>query len=259
MQDIQTLALSGVYTSDSPAQPGLENIKLRPGMLLSAQKYGMNIKPLTVPVQVLAPAAAINAEKKDEMRRISGAVSTVQAITTGDTATEVRTVAAEAARRLAGMAMLYSTAIRDFIIMSLENNREWLPDNTVAEIVGDDESVRRVLANRGNILPNPRVQLHLALDLDNRPRMVRNMNSALQAIGGLVQFFPEVKEYVLPIIKREVGLLGVRMKSSPKPNPMELLQQREAARAQAQPAPATLPEVPPELSPEVAPAMGGMM
>ena len=210
MQDLLVLGLYGSWMANG-SQKTNEVLTLAPGKVIYANQWGGGLTHL---VPNLGPLMAgwqfVNSEQ-EHMRQTSGATTTQQAMTTGDTATEIKIVAGESGRRVLGQARQFSVGImRPFWFMAHEMCRQLMEVPVRVAVTGRPD----VMAEREGLVPDPRILIKIPTDLESRPALLRRMSSALQHMVQAVAVVPEMKAYIGPLVKRMVALMGVDVRGT---------------------------------------------
>ena len=253
LQEMTMFGLFGVWRRSGALTSGMaKSVRIFPGRIFDDQVDGV-IEPIQRDYAPFKLAQAMQAMRVEAMRAASGATTNMQALQSGNTATEVRTIAAEAARRLAGLATSFANQIlRPFIEMELALYDQFLPaDAEVTSMVPYEGQMMSATAKKSQLrLKTAKVRLKLATDLDFRKNMTRNLNQATAQLAGLLKAIseaapaaaPEAVGMILPgimqLVKKQLAINGI----NPEVIPKELTDQianrmREAqmlAQAQAQ-------------------------
>jgi len=193
----------------------------------------------------------INGMRIEGMRAASGATTNLQGMPSGSNlATEIRTIAAEAARRLTESAKAFANQIyRPFLAIELELYDQFLPEDE--EIRTEVPVTEDMAAGMGGTagrtmtvgiekaalrLSKTRVRLKLAIDLDGRKNMTRNLNQVMAQQASLIEAVAKVApaaagaaiEGLLPGIfqlqKKQLAINGI----NPETVPAELVREIQA-------------------------------
>lgn len=252
MYDIVTMSLFGMWQRTG-LEPGtsLGRIRLFPGKVFDQLVDGLMTM---IPVNTSGLKMGMKMDEVDieEMRSAAGATSNMQGITTGATATEIRSIASEAARRIATYAVILANeGLKKFLMRQADLNVQFMEDGVAVAITGQDGMPRGELVSRENILLRARFKMKVAVDLEFRRPMLRNLNTTIQQLGQILTVAPEMAAAIKPVIvqlsKKAQLLFGINPEISV---PAESVQDALTAPP--------MPELPPGAEPQSA-GLSGMM
>jgi hypothetical protein len=231
LQEMTMFGLYGIWRRSGALTSGMaKSVRIFPGRIFDDQVDGV-IEPITRDMAPFKLAQAMQAMRVEAMRAASGATTNMQALQSGNTATEVRTIAAEAARRLAGLAVSFANQIlRPFIEMELSLYDQFLPaDASVVSMVPFNGQMVAATAKKAQLrLKTAKVRLKLATDLDFRKNMTRNLNQATAQLSNLIGTIataapaaaPEAVAMLLPgimqLVKKQLAINGINPEVIPK-------------------------------------------
>ncbi|KKN68453.1 hypothetical protein LCGC14_0450890 [marine sediment metagenome] len=201
MTDIVTMALFGMWqrTGGIPGKV-TSRVRLFPGKIFNSVIDGV-MAQLHVDTSVLRPGMALDSIDIEEMRATSGASSNVQGIKQGGTATEIRNIATESARKIATYAIIFSAEMsKKFLETQAELNEQFLPFEFGVSITGEDGVVRGQLNSKQNLLRRAQFQMKVATDLEFRRPLLRNINQSIQQLAQVVQLNPRLEPVIMPAI-----------------------------------------------------------
>lgn len=174
--------------------PG-DKFKWSPHGILRGDLIGDDaLRPLRPDLRALSAAVNVEGGDIEKMRRHSGATSTLQAISTGITATEASQIMSEATRRIKAMVRAnISSTLRRFVTRAHQLNRQFLDRPFPAYAL--DRSGVRVYGDvtREDLIEDPNVIVKMTTDLDYRPFMRKElieMLSVFQKLGPRANIEP---------------------------------------------------------------------
>lgn len=214
LQEMGKFALYGSWRRRGGSGTQVRAIRIFPGRVLDdeadgeMERHQMDTKPFTIVQNLLGV-------RMEGMRAASGATSNAQGLPSkADSATEFRSIAAESARRLAGMAGRFMDDIyRPLIEMEAALYEQFMPDDReVVSPVPMSGRVFHVRARKADLrLLQMRVRLRLATDLEFRKTMSRNMNQAMaqniQLIGAVREMAQAIGPDALPMVTQTFSML----------------------------------------------------
>lgn len=249
LQEMTMFGLYRVWRRSGALTSGMsKSVRIFPGRIFDDQVDGV-IDPIQMDMAPFKLAQQMQAMRVEAMRAASGATTNMQALQSGNTATEVRTIAAEAARRLAGLATSFANQIlRPFIEMELALYDQFLPDDAkVVSMVPYNGEMMSAEANKNQLrLRTARVRMKLATDLDFRKNMTRNLNQATAQLTGLLTAIqtaapaaaPEAVSLILPnimqLVKKQLAINGINPEVVPKELTEQIAQRMREAQMVAQ-------------------------
>lgn len=235
MTDILTMSLFGMWLRRG-AQPGktTTRIKLFPGKVFDSILDGI-MEPIQVNTSALKPAFQMDAVDIEEMRAATAATANIQGLRSGaDTATEVRSIGQEAARRIATFAIIFANQVmREFLENQALLNAQFLPPTISVAMTGPEGLPRGKQINKSEMFHRPRMKMKVAADLEFRKAIIRNLNQTLTNFANILQVSPEMADVIKPLLiqltKKAAILHGQ--------NPFEAVTPEGARRALASPQP----------------------
>ena len=201
MTDIVTMALFGMWQRTG-AIPGkaTSRVRLFPGKIFDSVIDGL-MSQLKVDTSVLRPGMALDNIDIEEMRATSGASSNVQGIKQGGTATEIRNIATESARKIATYAIIFSAEMsKKFLENQADLNEQFLPFEFATSITGEDGVIRGQIKAKHNLLRRARFQMKVATDLEFRKPLLRNINQTIQQLAQVLKMNPRLEPVLMPQI-----------------------------------------------------------
>lgn len=196
--DILTMSLFGMWqrTGVEPGR-GTTRVRMFPGKIFDQLADGV-MTPIQVNTSGLSAALRMDAVDIEEMRGASAATANVQGLQQGGTATEIRNIATESNRRIATYAIIFAAeALKKFLWFQAEMNRQFLPAFVTVGIPNEAGIIEGTRISRENIFHRARFKMKVAIDLESRPRLLRNINQTMQLLGTTLQASPDL----LPVIK----------------------------------------------------------
>jgi hypothetical protein len=233
MTDILTMSLFGMWQRQG-ATPGRHNqrIRLYPGRVFDSMIDGV-MQQLRVETSALKPGMAMDQLDIEEMRAVTAATSNIQGLAQGGTATEIRNIAQESARRIATFATIFGVeGIRKFLTLQAMNNAQFLPDEFA---VGENtvEGVRGRLIDKDQIFKRPRFRMKIATDLEFAPRIQRNLNQMMANMATMLQADPRL----VPILEPMILQLGKKAMVLFGENPFESISEEKIRQILTMPPP----------------------
>ncbi len=209
--DVSSFALAGAWLSKGiPLQQATINIG--PGDVVNKADFGGELEQLFPRIEILPPALSIQDRLRVSMRTAGAAASTQQALPSGsDLASEVKLMAAEAGRRIVGLAKRPADQIvRPFLWMAHGLNRQYLSRKVLGKLADKD-----VEWGKDDLVPDPELELKLASDFDNRTGLLRRISTIFTPLLTAAEKSPRLARYVEPVLLRMLSLSGVPTASLP--------------------------------------------
>jgi len=241
--DIVNTSLLGMWQRSGGQVGKMANrIRLYPGKIFDSHIEGV-ISPLPVNTTGLRSGFQMDQIEIEEIRAATAATSNVQAIQQGGTATEIRNIATESARRISTFATeLADKGLRPFLNRQDELNQQFLPEIFSVQTTDSQGIPTAKVVEKADLLRRARFKMKVATDLEFRRTILRNLNASLGNVAQIIQAAPVVAPALIPSLiqmtKKTLQMYGIN------PNeaiPSEVVQQvmaAQKAQAQQQPGPA---------------------
>lgn len=218
--------------SDSGLQFPGGKMKYRPHQVINGDGISEEfIRAVRPDMSALGPAVNLEGQDIDKMRRQSGATTTLQAVATGGTATEVQAIQSEATRRLKAMVRSnVGSFFRKLLYRAHALNLQFLDRPLSAKMSHSEGYEVFGTVSREDQILSPTIKMKLSVDLDFRPFKRRELidflgNIAQLAKAGLAHTGATAADAV---IEQLASLYGIDPRKMWKP---EGLREAEIQRA----------------------------
>lgn len=211
--DLMTFAQWHMWKAARSAGIKVTDLRMVPFKIIQMDETS-SLEPLRPDLTALKPGLEHEERIKADFRAVTGATDSLQAESTGATATEASLTQNEAVRRVSVISELAAEElVRQYIELSLKNNAQLLDEPIWVNVTGEGAPM---LILPGQLRKEIGVECKVTTDKDFRPERTRRLIEAVQILTNIRQQIPGNVD-ITPLIIEIVRDFGVNPKKVIKP------------------------------------------